>query len=300
MRAWTIFIALAVFGCSLGTAHSGVPPPPRQISPHRWSDDNLAVGYIGHASVLLKIKGSFILTDPVFFDRVGVSIGPFTLGRRRLVAPALPLEQLPTPAVVVISHAHLDSLDLPSLKALPKQTTLIAPTDCRDLLGDLGFRDYIELAWGERATVDGVTIEAVPVKHWGKRFPWERERGYNGYLFSKDGVRVLFASDTAYTSAFARFQAAAPLDVAIFGNGAYNPWIGNHANPEQVWQMFVESGARYLVPIHWDTFRLGLEPRGDAMRRLTAAAGSQAARIVIDTIGGEWFLRHDDASDELH
>src|SRR5437870_11074026 len=78
------------------------------------------------------------------------------------------------------------------------------------------------------------------------------------------------------------------------GNGAYDPWHGNHANPEEVWQMFLDSGARYLVPVHWDTFRLGREPLGDAMRRLTAAAGPDANRIVIDEIGGEWVMPLDE------
>jgi L-ascorbate metabolism protein UlaG (beta-lactamase superfamily) len=185
----------------------------------------------------------------------------------------------------VITHAHFDSLDLPSLRALPKDATLVAPPRCGDLLRGLGFRDYVELGWGERTTIGGITIEAVSVNHWGKRLPWESERGYNGYLFSRDGLRVLFASDTAYTREFARL---APLDLAILGNGAYDPWIHNHANPEQVWQMFVDSGARFLVPVHWDTFRLGLEPIGDAIRRLIAAAGPDASRIVVREIGGEW------------
>ncbi len=289
-----IFLAVVALAGGLGTGCAAVPAAPRKLTPASWTDHNLAIGYLGHASVLIEMSGSFVLTDPVFSDRVGVRIGPLTLGRRRLVAPALPLEELPRLDVVVISHAHFDSLDLPSLRALPKEATLIAPTSCRDLLGDLGFRDYVELAWGEDVTVDGVTVRAVPVSHWGKRVPWGSERGYNGYVFSKNGARVLFASDTAYSKSFARFRDTEdPLDVAIFGNGAYRPWVRNHANPEQVWQMFVESGAHYLVPIHWGTFRLGFEPEGDAMRRLIAAAGPETPRIVIDTIGGEWFLSHE-------
>jgi L-ascorbate metabolism protein UlaG (beta-lactamase superfamily) len=284
-----VFLALTTASCAQ------TPPAPHQVSPERWADDNLAIGYVGHATVLLKMTGTYILTDPAFFDRVGVTVGPFTIGPRRLVAPALPLERLPKLGAVVITHAHFDSLDLRTLRALPKDTTLVAPTNCRDLLGGLGFRDYVELGWGERTVVQGATIEAIPVKHWGNRFPGARSRGYNGYVFSKDGTRVLFASDTAYTEAFARFHdASPPLDVAIFGNGAYDPWIRNHANPEQVWQMFRESGAHYLVPIHWDTFRLGKEPLGDAMRRLIAAAGPEAGRIVIREIGSEWFLKHAD------
>lgn len=288
MRPWII-------GCLLaGVATrvlAEVPPAPRQLAPERWADDVLAVGYVGHATVLLKLAGTYLLTDPTFFDRVGVSIGPLTVGPRRVVAPALPLERLPPPDAVVITHAHFDSLDLPSLEALPKTATLVAPTGCRDLLGDLGFRAYVELDWGEAVTVDGVAIEAVRVNHWGERLPWGRARGYNGYLFRKDGVQVLFASDTTDTREFLRFLTqGVALELAILGNGAYDPWVRNHANPEQVWQMFVDSGARHLAPVHWDTFRLGREPLGDAMRRLREAAGPEAARIVIDEIGDEWIM----------
>ncbi|HYV58295.1 MAG TPA: MBL fold metallo-hydrolase [Candidatus Nitrosopolaris sp.] len=268
-------------------------PPPHLLAPERWGDDALAIGWVGHATVLVKLAGTTILTDPAFFDRIGVKVGPMTIGPRRIVAPALPLDRLPPLDAVVITHAHMDSLDLPTLRALPKDAALVAPTDCRSLLGDLGFRSYVELGWGERTTVAGLTIEAVPVRHWGKRWPWEASRGYNGYLFRKDGMSVLFASDTAYTKNFARFHDTR-LDVAIFGNGAYDPWIRNHADPEQVWQMFLDSGARYLVPIHWDTFRLGREPLGDAIRRLTAAAGPEANRIVINAIGGEWIMPLDE------
>lgn len=101
-------------------------------------------------------------------------------------------------------------------------------------------------------------------------------------------MRVLFASDTAYTPALGAAARERGVSVAIIGNGAYDPWIANHADPEQVWRMFGESGADYLVPVHWDTFRLGKEPLGDAMRRLLAAAGPQADRVVVRSIGQTW------------
>ena len=276
-----------------GPLWAQVPAAPRELHPERWADDNLAIGYIGHASVLVKLTGTFILTDPAFFERIGVTVGPVTIGPQRLVRPALPLERVPLPAAIVISHAHFDSLDLPSLAALPKDTVLVAPRGCADLLADLGFRKYVELAWGERVDIDSLSIQAVPVRHWGGRYPLDRARGYNAYVLSKDGVRVLFAPDTAYTEDFRALAAsdAAP-HVAIIGTGAYDPWVRNHATPEQVWRMFLDSGARYLAPVHWDTFRLGKEPVGDALRRLTVTAGDQHDRIVLREIGGEWFWRH--------
>ena len=79
--------------------------------------------------------------------------------------------------------------------------------------------------------------------------------------------------------------------MAILGIGAYDPWIRNHETPEQAWQTFVESGARYLIPVHWDTFRLGKEPVGEAMQRLLAAAGPQASRVMIREIGETWTIR---------
>ncbi len=282
-------LLVLLLACAPACSRADPPPAPHRPAPERWGDDVLGAAYIGHATVLLELDGVYLLTDPAFFPRVGIEVGGVTIGPRRLVAPALPIERLPTLAAVVITHAHFDSLDLPSLRALPKDATLVAPTGCRDLLGDLGFRRYVELGWGDRIDAAGVTIEAVPVRHWGRRWPWGRERGYNGYLFGRNGRQVLFASDTAYTDGFARLRERG-LDLAIFGNGAYDPWIRNHADPEQVWRMFLDSGARYLLPVHWDTFRLGKEPLGDAMRRLTAAAGTEASRIVIDQIGGEWVL----------
>jgi L-ascorbate metabolism protein UlaG (beta-lactamase superfamily) len=99
---------------------------------------------------------------------------------------------------------------------------------------------------------------------------------------------VLFAPDTAYTDLVPRAGRRQPLDVAILGIGAYDPWIAHHANPEQAWQMFRESGARVLIPVHWDTFRLGKEPLGAAIARLLAAAGSEAGRIVVRRVGETW------------
>ena len=71
---------------------------------------------------------------------------------------------------------------------------------------------------------------------------------------------------------------------------AYDPWIHNHANPEQVWKMFRQTGGRYLVPIHWGTFRLSKEPMDEPMRRLLAAAGPAANRVAIRQIGVPWTL----------
>ncbi len=229
-----------------------------------------------------------ILTDPAFFARIGVQLGPVTIGPQRLVEPALRPGDLPPLDAVVVSHAHMDSFDLPSLRTVAGAPLLVLPPRTRELVDGLGFTRVVELAWGQRIMAGDVEIQAVEVAHWGRRWPWEPWRGYNGYLFTKGADTVLFASDTAFTEAIGRLGDGRSITAAIIGNGAYDPWIHSHANPEQVWRMFVASRAQVLIPIHWDTFRLGKEPLGEALARLLAAAGADAGRVVIRRIGETW------------
>jgi len=281
---------LAGFAYACGVVLQPTVAAPVRPLPAQWSPSELTIAYVGHASILIDFGGTRILTDPTFFDRIGLSIGPVTLGPKRVVKAALAPEELPPLHAVVVTHAHLDSLDLPSLARVTSAPLLVLPTRTKDIVAGLSFARVQELPWGERVTAGDVTIEAVDVNHWGERWPWERFRGYNGYLFTRGGVGVLFASDTAYTPKLGAFGRERGVQVVVLGTGAYDPWVMNHANPEQVWRMFEESGASYLFPVHWDTFRLGKEPLGEAMTRLLAAAGPAADRVVIRHIGDTWTL----------
>ena len=291
---WAIFVGLAAvvtgFAWACGVVLQRSEPPPVRPTPSSWVADALTIAYVGHASVLIDFAGTRLLTDPAFFERIGVSLGPWTFGPKRVVRSALAPEELPPLDAVVVSHAHLDSLDLPSLATVATAPLLVLPPRTKDIVADLAFARVAELGWGDMIQAGAVTIEAVEVNHWGKRWPWEHWRGYNGYIFSRGDVRVLFASDTAYTAALGATARARGVTVVILGNVAYDPWIVNHASPEQVWRMFEESGARYLLPVHWDTFRLGKEPLGDAMTRLLAAAGPRAEQVVIRRIGDTWSM----------
>jgi len=260
-------------------------------APATWPDDRITIANLGHATLLMNFLGSRIITDPTLFDRIGLAVGPlFTIGPQRLVAPPLRPDQLQALDVILITHAHMDHLDLPSLRALPKRATVITCSGCGTLLRPLGFHDVRELRWGESTAVGDLKVTAMAARHWGKRWPpFGRNYGFNSYVIEKREHRMLLACDSAMTEVFGALRDH-PLDIAAFSNGAYDPWIWNHANPEQVWQMFEESGARYLVPIHWGTFRLSREPLDEPLRRLVAAAGSASDRIALRQIGGTWTL----------
>jgi L-ascorbate metabolism protein UlaG (beta-lactamase superfamily) len=287
----TVLFAATFFSVSCSGTFRPPPPAPHVPTPSGWSKSDLTIAYLGHASVLVDFGGTLFLTDPTLYDRIGVVLGPITIGPKRLVAPALPPPYIPRLDAVLVTHAHMDSLDRRSLRSLSATPLLVVPERTSDLVDDLGYPRVVELGWGKQVTAPDVAIEAVPVNHWGRRWPWERWRGYDGYLLSRGDVRVLFASDTAYSPELAAYAKRRQVTVAILGIGAYDPWIRNHETPEQAWQTFVESGARYLIPVHWDTFRLGKEPVGEAMQRLLAAAGPQASRVVIREIGETWTIR---------
>ena len=267
------------------------PASSGQLHPAQWSDRTLTIADLGHSTLLMDWYGVRVLSDPTLFNRVGLSIASLlTIGPHRYAAPPLAPTQLQNLDVILITHAHMDHLDIPSLRALPKSVVVIACDGCGELIRPLGFTDVRELRWGERTEVKGLTVEAMGAKHWGVRWPpMGRAYGYNSYLLERGGTRMLLACDSAFTSLFATL-ASNPPDVAAFSIAAYDPWIHNHADPEQVWEMFRQSGARYLVPIHWGTFRLSKEPMDEPMRRLLAAAGPQSDRVAIRQIGVAWSL----------
>lgn len=261
------------------------------LRPASWPDGRLTIANLGHATLLMDFFGVRLITDPTLYDRIGFSIDSIlTIGPHRVVPPPLKPSQLGHLDLILITHAHMDHLDLHSLDSLPKNTVVVACEKCGLLIRPLGFTDVRTLRWGEHTEVDGLRITAMAARHWGQRWPpFGMDYGYNSYILEKDGHRMLLACDSGYTDLFRQLNGA-HLDVAAFSIAAYDPWIRNHANPEEVWRMFRQANASYLVPIHWGTFKLSKEPMDEPMRRLITASGNESNRIVIKTIGTSWTM----------
>ena len=265
--------------------------PSEHPDPQRWPDHGLHVAWLGHSTLLLKIEGTTILTDPVFSDRIGLDLGLFTLGLKRLTAPALAQRQIPRPDLILLSHAHMDHFDLPSLRALEHaHVPVITAPKTSDLLRVDRYRSVQEIGWGQTARVGALEIRAVEVNHWGARMRTDTYRGYNGYLIEAGRYRVLFAGDTADTTAFRALRTAKPIDLAIMPIGAYNPWIHYHCTPEQAWRMGNDAGAEFFVPVHHQTFQLSREPFTEPIERFQQAAGQHNDRVALSHIGGEFHI----------
>ena len=262
---------------------------PRRPQPLLWPDSGVHAAWLGHSTVLLKIDGFTILTDPVFSLRIGLNFGPVTLGIKRLVAVAAGLAELPPIDLILLSHAHMDHFDLPSLRRLENARTHVvtAHRTC-DLLRPKRYAAVRELRWEETARAGAASIKAFQVAHWGARMRSDVYRGFNGYLVNIGRTQILFGGDTAYTEHFKRVRSSQPIDLAIMPIGAYDPWIHVHCNPEQALKMADHAGAERILPVHHQTFQLSREPRFEPIHRLITAAGAAPERVCWREIGEEF------------
>jgi L-ascorbate metabolism protein UlaG (beta-lactamase superfamily) len=251
-----------------------IAQPKHRPNPSLWNPRAINATWLGHASVLVNFFGLTLLTDPVLFRRVGADLRIGTLGPKRLVAPALTVAQLPPIDLVLLSHAHMDHLDVPTLRCLPPGAQVVLAPGTSDLLTRTHFGRRTELAWGQQThleTAHGpVRIRAFEVNHWGARWRRDTHRGYNGYVIEREGRRILFGGDTALSPAFKPLRSRVPFDLAIMPIGAYKPWLCSHCTPEQAVRMADEAGAHYILPIHHLTFPLGHERRSEPIERLQA------------------------------
>jgi L-ascorbate metabolism protein UlaG (beta-lactamase superfamily) len=264
---------------------------PHTPRPEFWPDTGLHAAWLGHTTVLLKIDGTVIVTDPVFSKRIGLSFGPMTIGLKRLVEPALDVAGIPRPDVILLSHAHMDHFDIPSLKALESRATqVVTAASTSDLLRVKNYAAVHELKWGESVRIGDVAIRAFEVNHWGARMRSDTHRGFNGYVIETARHRVLFGGDTAMTSTFREVRTSREFDLAIMPIGAYNPWIRAHCTPEQALRMAEDAGANRILPVHHQTFQLSSEPVLEPLERLAAALANASERLALSEIGQEIHL----------
>lgn len=234
----------------------------------------LGVTFIGHSSFLLQINGRKVLIDPVFSKRL------ILLRRQR--RPGVRMEELPPIDLVLLTHAHMDHLDMASLRQVVRATRKLAerapevvvPRGVEDLVESLGFSRVHRLEWWEQIEVQGLNVTMTPCRHWGARMFRDIHRGYGGYVVEGSGQSVYHSGDTAYFEGFREIGRRLKPEVALLPIGAYFPdsYRSVHTSPEEAVRGFVELGAEQMVPMHYGTFPLGREPMDEPLKRLEAEA----------------------------
>jgi L-ascorbate metabolism protein UlaG (beta-lactamase superfamily) len=216
------------------------------------------IAFLGHSTVQIELAGETFLTDPLLRDRVA---------HLRRYAPR------PEPAggsavsAVLLSHAHQDHLDLPSLRALGPDTPLIVPPGAGSWLAKRGFTAVSELAPGEEAAVGAATVIAVPADHDGRRYPFGPRSASVGFVMRGDRS-IYFAGDTGVFEGMS--EIAGGLDAALLPVAGWGRTLGpGHMDPLDAARAAALLRPRLAIPIHWGTFR----PIGPGSRGLSLGEG---------------------------
>jgi L-ascorbate metabolism protein UlaG (beta-lactamase superfamily) len=266
-----------------------LPAAPHRPTPASWSDNAITLAWLGHATVLINFYGVRILTDPTLYSRIGVDLLVGTVGPLRLVQCAMTPDDLPEIDLVLVSHAHFDHLDTPSLGALRGRPAAVMAWETADLLPRRHYSSVQELRWNETTRVHSrhgeVLVRSIEVKHWGARIRRDTYRGWTGFIVEREGRRLLIGGDTAQTASFREHRRHGPFEAAVMPVGAYDPWIWNHCTPEQAVTMADAAGARLFVPVHHQSFQLSREPFLEPIERTQEALAKEADRLAVRELG---------------
>ncbi|MBF8176180.1 MBL fold metallo-hydrolase [Herminiimonas contaminans] len=235
-----------------------------------WLQANKEVStatWIGHATVLVQMRGLNILTDPIWSERAS----PFTfMGPKRKVPPALDYAQLPHIDVVLISHNHYDHLDKDTVLKLNQQTggapLFLVPLGIKQWMADIGITNVQELGWWDKTDLGGLAFNFVPVQHWSARTLNDRfQTLWGGWAVTtaadtKPAKSFFFAGDTGFSKDFEDIgKRFAPFDLALLPIGAYAPrWFmrAQHVDPGEAVKIHQNVHAKRSIGIHWGTFEL--------------------------------------------
>jgi N-acyl-phosphatidylethanolamine-hydrolysing phospholipase D len=271
----------------------GVPeqePDARARLEAKASEAEATVTWVNHASLLVRMDGVTLLTDPTWAS----AAGPGFLGAKRLAQPGLALEDLPDIDLVVISHNHYDSLDLEALRALARrgpETRFLVPLGDGQLLRSEGIERVEEFDWSETLGVGSVTVHCLPSQHWSQRGLFDERRSlWASWAVIGPSRRFFFTGDSGYFQGFEVIgKALGPFDLAAVPIGAYEPvrmMRPFHMDPEHAVQTALDVDAARALAMHFGTFDLTDEPVDEPPRRFLAAAAASS-------LGREraWILR---------
>jgi L-ascorbate metabolism protein UlaG (beta-lactamase superfamily) len=274
-----------------------VLPPAEAVATLQALDGADSVTWVGHASFLLRMSGTWVLTDPY----LGEVAGPMGFGPRRYVPPGIAVDALPPIDVLVVSHNHYDHLDAATIDALPNKDrmTVVVPLGLAPFFADRGYKTIVELDWYAGTAVGPVTVTALPAVHFSRRGPFDRNRTlWAGFAIADDRTRVYFAGDTAYGAVFKEIgQRAGPFDLALLPIGAYLPrsiMKASHVTPAEAVQLADDIGAARTIGMHWGTVVLTDEPQFEPpklFRDAAAQAGWPAEKAGLMKIGETWTLQ---------
>ena len=230
------------------------------------NDDYIA--WIGHATFIIKLGETTIITDPVFSKNAG----PLIFGPKRFTEPALKLNEIPKTDLFLLTHNHYDHQDMMTIRRFPfKNTKVMVPLKLGKYFKTNGYRDINEMDWYDEIKVNkNLKVTLLPAVHWSKRSLTDTNKTlWGNFLIEFKGKKILFACDTGIGNIYKDLgKKYGPIDLTIINIGAYNfypimPYKDKsiyHTNPEEALSIGQDLKSKKILGMHWGTFVLSLEP----------------------------------------
>jgi N-acyl-phosphatidylethanolamine-hydrolysing phospholipase D len=271
-----------------------VVPREKVLKNLQENKNNDYITWIGHATFLIKLGDTTIITDPVFSKNTG----PLIFGPKRYVDPAIKLDEIPKTDLLLLTHNHYDHLDASTIRNFPhKDTKVLLPLNLSKYFKK--FKDVNELDWYDEIQVNkNVKVTLLPAVHWSKRSLWDTNKTlWGNFLIEYDGKKILFASDTGYGNIYKELgEKYGPIDITFINIGAYNfyPMMPikdksvYHTNPEEALKIGQDLKSKKVIGMHWGTVVLSLEPIMEPPKRFKDSAkdfGYSKDAAVIFKIG---------------
>ncbi len=272
--------------------HAATPAAPIPLQPlsaaalHAAPD--ASVFRLGHSTLLLKLNGAFLLTDPVFSERAS----PLQwAGPKRFHAPPIAIADLPPIAAVVLSHDHYDHLDYAAIMQLaPQVEVFVTPLAVGERLIAWGIdaAKVRQLDWWQETVVNGVRLVAAPAQHFSGRGLNDGDRTlWVSWVMLTDTLKLFFSGDTGYHADFKTIgERYGPFDVTMLETGAYDSqWADVHMQPEQTLQAHLDLKGDWLIPVHNGTFDLAMHAWYEPFERIAALAEAAGVKLATPMMG---------------
>ena len=225
------------------------------------NDDYIA--WIGHATYLIKLGNTTLITDPVFSKNAG----PLIFGPKRFTEPALNLNEIPKTDVFLLTHNHYDHQDMSTIRRFPfKDAKVLVPLKLGKYFKK--YKDVNEMDWYEEIKInDHLKVTFLPAVHWSKRTLTDTNKTlWGNFLIQYKNMKILFACDTGYGNIYREIgKKYGPIDITMINIGAYDfrPMFDKsiyHTTPEEALNVAQDLKSKKVLGMHWGTFVLSLEP----------------------------------------
>lgn len=271
-----------------GTVPAGALPVDALTRDHLDAAPDRSLYRLGHSTMLMKLRGRFWLTDPVFAERAS----PFRrMGPKRFHAPPIALGDLPPLHGVILSHDHYDHLDRDTVLALAESTNVfLTPLGVGDRLIEWGVdADKVrQLDWWQSAAVDGLEFTATPAQHFSGRSLFDGNSTlWASWVIVDEDLRVFFSGDTGYFDGFKAIgERLGPFDLTLIETGAYDAqWPYVHMQPDETVQAHIDLRGNWLLPIHNGTFDLAMHRWHEPFERVTSLSAARGVTVSTPRMG---------------